>query len=62
MNYLNKLNKMKIPREKQEMIISKIIDMYKVYGTDKVALVNPAENPYILQVKDRKEAEKKQFD
>jgi hypothetical protein len=53
---------MKIPREKQEMIISKIIDMYKVYGTDKVALVNPAENPYILQVKDRKEAEKKQFD
>uniref|UniRef100_A0A7S3FUF3 Uncharacterized protein n=1 Tax=Strombidium rassoulzadegani TaxID=1082188 RepID=A0A7S3FUF3_9SPIT len=36
--------------------------MYKIYGTDQIALVNPKENPYVLQVKDREMAYKKQFD
>jgi hypothetical protein len=36
--------------------------MYKIYGSDNLALVNPKENPFILQVKDREKAEKKKAD
>ena len=33
--------------------MSKIVNLYKLYGNDSVALVNPAENPGILQVRTR---------
>ena len=28
--------------------LKKIVDLYKIYGNDGVALVNPAENPGVL--------------
>lgn len=33
--------------------MSKIVHLYKIYGNDAVALVNPVENPGILQVRPR---------
>ena len=28
--------------------LKKIVDLYKIYGNDSIALVNPAENPGVL--------------
>jgi hypothetical protein len=33
--------------------MEKIIELYKIYGNDKSALVNPAENRYVLEVRNR---------
>mmetsp|Transcript_38735 Transcript_38735/g.58913 ORF Transcript_38735/g.58913 Transcript_38735/m.58913 type:complete len:87 (-) Transcript_38735:686-946(-) len=33
--------------------LKKIIGLYKLYGNDGLALVNPAENPGVLQVRKR---------
>ena len=33
--------------------LKKIVKLYKIYGNDQLALVNPAENPGILQVRKR---------
>ena len=33
--------------------LAKIVNLYKIYGNDNIALVNPADNPGILQVRTR---------
>lgn len=33
--------------------LSKMVNLYKIYGNDEIAMVNPAENPGILQVRTR---------
>ena len=33
--------------------LSKMVNLYKIYGNDDVAMVNPVENPGILQVRTR---------
>ena len=33
--------------------MNKIIELYKIYGNDTTALVNPAENRFVLEVRDR---------
>lgn len=40
--------------------LSKMVNLYKIYGNDAIALVNPAENPGILQVRTRS-AEKRRI-
>ena len=30
-----------------------VIELYKIYGNDTTALVNPAENRFVLEVRDR---------
>ena len=40
--------------------LSKMVNLYKIYGNDKIALVNPAEAPGILQVRTRS-AEKRRL-
>lgn len=47
-NYLNKVNKLRETEGQQVNWLNRIVDMYKIYGTESVALVNPKENPYIL--------------
>ena len=43
--------------EKQEL--DRITELYKLYGSDMSALVNPAHNPYLLKVQNRDHAERK---
>lgn len=33
--------------------LKRIVNLYKIYGNDNLALVNPAENPGVLQVRNR---------
>ena len=33
--------------------LSKMVNLYKMYGNDGITIVNPAENPGILQVRTR---------
>lgn len=61
-NQLNKLHRLRIPQEQQLALLAKIIDMYKIYGNNNTALVNPQDNPYILQIKDRDEVRKQQLE
>ena len=39
--------------------LKKIVDLYKMYGNEKLALVNPVENPKILQVRKRSAEKRK---
>ena len=39
--------------------LKKIVDLYKIYGNDNIALVNPAENPGVLQVRTRSAEKRK---
>ena len=39
--------------------LRKIVDLYKIYGNDNIALVNPAENPGVLQVRTRSAEKRK---
>jgi len=34
--------------------VSKIYELIKTYGNENATLVNPAENPYVLEVRDRR--------
>lgn len=39
--------------------LKRIVDLYKIYGNDNIALVNPAENPGVLQVRTRSAEKRK---
>lgn len=39
--------------------LRKIVNLYKIYGNDNVALVNPAENPGVLLVRTRSAEKRK---
>lgn len=39
--------------------LKKIVGLYKIYGNDNVALVNPAENPGVLLVRTRSAEKRK---
>ena len=51
--YLAKKNNVQRSIESQKADMNKIIELYKIYGNDTTALVNPAENRFVLEVRDR---------
>lgn len=55
----NKKNKMRRSNSGEINDLKRIVELYKLYGNDNLALVNPAENPGILQVRNRSAEKRK---
>ena len=55
----NTKNKLRRSNSGEINDLKRIVELYKVYGNDNLALVNPAENPGILQVRNRSAEKRK---
>jgi hypothetical protein len=55
----NQKNKLKRSNSGDINDLKRIVELYKIYGNDNLALVNPAENPGILQVRNRSAEKRK---